>query len=290
MATTTTADLIDAVGEEARLDITTLSPDRARLLRWLKAGASIIAAEAEAVHKYVPSEFSLAPASDTIGVTNNDNEITGVSADITGSVAPGDELLIDGVSYTVGLRTSTSTIDLTSNYAGSTGSATLVVPSRYRFDISAIDLLEMFDGFIKIDSVKITDSAGTESILRQVTMEDLEAIRQGPALAESTPQVYAVDYPILAVYPTPATGTTATVQTIVELPAFTDDATEITFIPEVFIVGALTDYMMYRALRFKKDANARQYLEEFQSNRVTGMPAIRRHFARIGGRQLPGAL
>jgi hypothetical protein len=141
--------------------------------------------------------------------------------------------------------------------------------------------------FLSIDEVRLTDSAGTNFPLTQVPMATIDELRVG-SQANSTPWVYAVDYPMFVLHPTPSGTTTLEVKGTLDGPTLADGSTAITFIPPHLQYGCLKEWALYRALEYKKQPEAINHQNNFLNSRVNGLPAAKRWIARVGGRQPMG--
>lgn len=150
------------------------------------------------------------------------------------------------------------------------------------YDLGSI--LSLPSIMIAIDEIRLSDSAGTHLPITQVPMATIDDLRAG-SQANSTPWVYAVDYPMLVLYPTPGDDTAIEVKLLYDGPTLADGSAAITFIPPHLQYGCLKEWALYRALEYKKQPEAINHQNNFLNSRVNGLPAAKRWIARVGGRQ-----
>lgn len=144
-------------------------------------------------------------------------------------------------------------------------------------------------GYLAIDDMTIIDTVNniTGAPVEQITMAEMDVLRQG-SQAQGTPYVYAVDYPNIVFYPTPGAGCSYTIKTVIDGPTLADSATNLTFIPEAFQWGVMVTFAIAKAFQYKKQDEWQVYMTEHESDRVSGLPALRRWKSRNAGRQRPG--
>lgn len=282
-------EMIDRIAAHARMNATAASTDRALILSYLIEAAQVIAMEAELVHTPLPTTFSLNTFTDSaVTATNASASVTNVSAEIVDLIATYGSLAvtIDGVEYT-GVSATGTTLTISPVFADTTNTRTLVVtlPSRSDYDVLAPPFSTQ--GFLSIDSIRLTDSANTNLPLSQVTMSEMDELRMGTQ-ANTTPFVYAFDFPRLVLHPVPLTGSTLEVSGTTGPPTIADTAATYDFIPAAFVWGTLVPYALSMAYEYKdQPGKASAAMTRFLSDKVSGLPALKRYVARSGGRQRP---
>jgi hypothetical protein len=135
-----------------------------------------------------------------------------------------------------------------------------------------------------INDIRITDGAITQVPITQVTMSEINDMRQGSGNAPGSPYVYAVDYPQFVLYPKPSANTTLDFSYAASVPSVADNSTAITFIPAAFQWGCLFELAVWRALQYKQQPVAGEHYNAYVGDRTAGLPALRRWKGRIGGR------
>ena len=135
-----------------------------------------------------------------------------------------------------------------------------------------------------INDVRITSSSLTSVPVEQVTLSEINDMRQGAGNASASPYVYCVDFPQFIVYPTPESGCTLDFSYAATVPSVADNSTAITFIPSAFQWGTLFELAVWRALQYKQQPTATEHYNSYVADRTAGLPALRRWKSRVGGR------
>lgn len=142
---------------------------------------------------------------------------------------------------------------------------------------------------IALHEVRVTNASVTGEPIRRVSLSHINELRAG-SQSTATPYVYAVDWPQFILYPTPGSGTTLYVYYSQDAPTLADNSTAISFIPKAFHWGCLYNRAMAEALRYKKQPEWRDYMDEYLNNRQSGIPALKRWHAESGGRLASGGV
>ncbi len=144
-------------------------------------------------------------------------------------------------------------------------------------------------GLISIDEITLTDGAQTAILLEQRTFSDILDMQQGAVQAQATPYCYAVEYPAINFYPTPSSSTTLSITYAATPSSIADSATVVTVIPDAFLWGVLVEFAIARGMRYKKQAEWVRHEQAYMSDKISGMPALRRWISRMGGRHRPNS-
>lgn len=140
---------------------------------------------------------------------------------------------------------------------------------------------------IAIQEIQVTDAAVTGVPMDRVTMDDIRAMQQGAGQANTTPYCYAVDYPAIVFYPTPGSATVLNVSYVADSATIADSATALTMMPKALQWGTIGEFAIALAKQYKQDPSWTQHMDRYMSDRVRGLPALRRWKARVGGRSRP---
>ncbi len=144
-------------------------------------------------------------------------------------------------------------------------------------------------GLIAIDEILLTDGSVTSIPLEQVTASELLSRQQGAGQAQGTPYCYSVEYPGIDFYPTPAASTTLSVFYTAEPTVIADSAVAVTVIPAAFLWGVLCEFAIAMGLRNKKQPEWTIHMQAYMSDKVAGLPALRRWKRRVAGKQRPSS-
>jgi len=136
---------------------------------------------------------------------------------------------------------------------------------------------------IRILSIRLTDSSVTNEPMSKVNSQELDNFRAG-SQATGSPYVYSVEWPRISLYPQPGSGASLKLRYIQESPTYLDDANvSISIVPDHFQWTVMFEYIMYRAMQYKKDFEAsKNHLDAYAYN----LRLLKKWRGKAGGRQI----